>query len=365
MEDVRPQDEDWECLKRFLPQGWEEQARLSGAWRRRPRSVTSTEALLRLLLIHLANGCSLRETVVLAREGGLADVSDVALLKRLRASAEWLRWLAAGVLQRRGVPMEPPSWLSGYNVRAVDASVVSEPGSTGTDWRVHYSLRLFGLHCDEFHLTGPKVGETFSRFRVASGDLLMGDRAYGKVKGFRYVLNHGGHFISRLKNKAFTLVDESGKERPLTELLQPLNIGDVGHWELQARVRGQDDLPLRICALRMSEEAAQRAIRRATKEQRRKQRKLDPETLALHRYVVLATSLPDSITARHVQELYRARWQIELAFKRLKSIMGLGHLPKSDEESSKAWLHGKLLVAFLAHALVIEGRAFSPWGYPV
>jgi len=358
MEDVRPQDEDWECLKRFLPQGWEEQARLSGAWRRRPRSVDSTEALLRLLLLHLAHGWSLRETVVRAREGGLADLSDVALLKRLRASAEWLRWLAAGVLQRRGVPMEPPTWLSGYNVRAVDASVIDEPGITGTDWRVHYSLRLFGLHCDEFHLTGPRVGETFSRFRVASGDLLMGDRAYGTVEGFRYVL-------SRLKKKAFTPVDENGKERPLTELLQPLNIGDVGHWELRARARGQDDLPLRICALRMSEEAAQRAIRHATNGQRGIQRELDPETLALGRYVVLATSLPESITARQVLDLYGARWQTELACKRLESIMGRGHLPKSDEESSKAWLYGKLLVALLAHALVVEGRASSPWGYPV
>lgn len=340
-------------------------ARPLGVWRRTPRSIASTEALLRLLLIHLADGCSLRETVVRAREGGLADISDVALLKRLKASGEWLRWMAVQLLHRRGVSDVAPVWLSDYRVRAVDATVVCEPGSTGTDWRVHFSLVLFGLNCDEFHLTGPRVGESFARFQISPGDLMMGDRAYGHMKGFRYVLDQGGHFLSRLKNKAFGLRDSSGRDRFLSELLTPLEVGEVGHWPLIAYVKKQSELPLRICAMRMSEEAAEEAIRRATKEQRKKQRVLDAETLALHRYVVLATSLPEAISAPQVLELYRARWQIELAFKRMKSIMGLGHLPKEEENSAQAWLHGKLLVAFLAEALIAEGRSFSPWGYPM
>lgn len=365
METTWNEKEDWVCLKSFFPEGWEESARSLGAWRRQPRSIPSTDALLRLLLIHLADGCSLRETVVRAREGKIADITDVSLLKRLRASSEWLRSMAVRLLERRGVSCAPPYWLSGYNVRTVDASVVCEPGSTGTDWRVHYSLRLFGLHCDEFYLTGQRVGESFCRFHIEAGDLMMGDRAYGHVKGFRYVLDRGGHFVSRIKNKAFALVDEQGAEYSLVDLLRPLVVGEVGHWLLRARVQGQSDLPLRICVLRMSEEAADKSIRRAVKEQRKKQRAMDPDTLSLHRYVVLATSLPETVSARQVLELYRTRWQVELAFKRLKSIMGLGHLPKVHEDSAKAWLHGKLFVAFLAQALTDEGHFFSPWGYPM
>jgi transposase len=357
-------NENWQCLKHFFPEGWEEMARPLGAWRRQPRSIASPEALLRLLLIHLADGCSLREAVLRARQGGVADVSDVALLKRLRASGEWLRWMSVELLQRRGSAIERPVWLSSYNVRVVDASVVCEPGSTGTDWRVHYSLKLFGLQCDEFYLTGPKVGESFCRFKVSAGDLLLGDRGYGHLKGFRHVLAHGGHFLSRLNNKAFGLLDASGEACSLAHLVSRLQTGEVGEWPLLAQVKGQAGLPLRICALRLSEEAAEKAVREAQREQSKKQRSLDPETLALHRYVVLATSLPDSVSARQVLELYRARWQVELAFKRLKSIIGLGHLPKEDEESAKAWLHGKILVAFLSQAIVDEGRLFSPWGYP-
>ena len=365
MEKPWSENEDWECLKRFLPKQWEEMAQKLGAWKRLARSIPSTESLLRLLLIHLADGCSLRESVVRAREGKLTDISDVAMMKRLQAAGEWLRWMAVQLLQQRGVSSEQPSWLSGYNVRTVDASVVCEPGSTGTDWRVHYSLRLFGLQCDEFHLTGPKVGESLLRFQVSAGDLILGDRAYGHVKGFRYVLDRKGHFLTRLRNKAFGLKDARGNAQTLTGLLSPLAIGEIGNWPLFSDVKGQADISLRICAIRMSEEAADKAIRRAQKEQKKKQQTLDPETLALHRYVVLATSLPETITAHQVMELYRARWQIELAFKRMKSIMGLGHLPKGKEESAKAWIHGKLFVAFLAEALLENGRLFSPWGYPI
>ena len=63
--------------------------------------------------------------------------------------------------------------------------------------------------------------------------------------------------------------------------------------------------------------------------------------------------------------MYRGRWQIELVFKRLKSILGLGHLRKVDQQSAVAWIHGKLLVAFLIEALIRHAETFFPWGYPV
>ena len=358
-------NENWQCLQRFLPEGWEDMARELGAWRRTPRSIPSTEALLRLLLIYLADGCSLRESVVRAKKGGIASVSDVALLKRLRSASEWLRWMAVSMLRRHADDASPPSWLNQYRVRAVDASVVCEPGPTGTNWRVHYSFNLFRLECDEFYLTDPRGGETFTRFQISPGDLMLGDRAYGHLKGFRHVVDNEGHFLTRLKNKAFTLCDTSGNTRSLTQLVSPLNIGEIGDWHLLGKAKGQEDFPLRVCAIRLSKEAAEQNIRRAKKELSKKQRLLDPDTLALHRFVILATSLTETISANQILELYRARWQVELAFKRLKSIMGLGHLPNTDEESAKAWLHGKLLVSCLAQAIVDEGRFFSPWGYPL
>jgi IS4 transposase len=77
------------------------------------------------------------------------------------------------------------------------------------------------------------------------------------------------------------------------------------------------------------------------------------------------TSLADVFDAATILEIYRLRWQIELVFKRMKSIMGLGHLPKADPNSSRAWLHGKLFVALLVERMIDAAKSFSPWGYPL
>jgi transposase len=362
----RGYDDNWEAVRGFLPTGWEMKAKNLGALLRQ-RNVKDPESLLRLLLIHLADGCSLRETVVRARQARLCKLSDVALLKRLRTASEWLRWMSLELLARRGCTMQKPEWLSRYNLRSVDATVVCEPGSTGTDWRVHYSLELFSLHCDYFRVTQPEVGESFTNFSVTPGDLLLGDRGYGSLKGLWHIKNKGGDFLVRLKNKAFGLYSAANGEKfDLLKALSGLTIGEVGEWEVEARTVEQTAMRLRICAVKKSKEAAEDSVLRTTRKAKDRGSTLDPETIELQRYVVLTTSVArEHMSAEQVAELYRIRWQIEIAFKRLKSIMGLGHLPNVDPASARAWLHGKVFVALLVQAMVDEGRSFSPWGYSI
>jgi hypothetical protein len=54
---------------------------------------------------------------------------------------------------------------------------------------------------------------------------------------------------------------------------------------------------------------------------------------------------------------------VELTFKRLKSIAHIGHVPKPDDQSSRAWLYGKLFVALLSQKLAHVGKTISTWGY--
>jgi IS4 transposase len=168
-----------------------------------------------------------------------------------------------------------------------------------------------------------------------------------------------------LKNKAFKIFDKLGNEVKIFQEFKDLAIGEVKQVQVYAGAEKGSKLNMRLCAIRKSDEEADKSIKKALREYKKKQRKIYPETLELHRYIILITSLPSVITAYQIAELYRIRWQIEVAFKRLKSIMGLGHLPKTDEESSRAWLHGKLFIALLVQSIVDEGRFFSPWGYPM
>jgi hypothetical protein len=273
--------------------------------------------------------------------------------------------MALSLLKHRGVPIEKPEWLSDHRVRTVDASVISEPGSTGTDWRLHYSLHLFGLQCDNFKITRPEVGESLTNFDISRGDLVVGDRGYCSLRGMNHVRGESGHFLIRYRHRAFELLTPSKSVFPLLSRLGSLRIGEVGDWQLLISGEQYEPLGIRLCAIRKSKEAAERSIKNTLRQANKKQRSISPETLELQRYVILLTSASrDAISASQIMEIYRCRWQIEIAFKRLKSIMGLGHLPKKDLESARAWLHGKLLVALLVQAIVDEGRFFSPWGYP-
>ena len=356
--------DDWGLLLQFFPPGWEEQAKRLGALTRQ-RKLKSASDLARLLLIHLADGCSMRESVVRAKQGGLVSISNVALLKRLRLSSDWFRWMTTGLLKRRGIDIEPPSWAAAYDIKSIDGSVISEPGSTGTDWRLHYCMKLFGLHCDQFIITKPDVGESFVNFEINKGDLLIADRAYGRFKGMQYVVDNGGDFLTRYKSKAFSLLDQNENTINVVEELKGLTFGDIKDVSLRAAVKkATRKLGLRLCAIRKSDKEAEESIKKVLREQKRKQRSINQDTVELHRYVILLTSLPKNISAENIMELYRLRWQIEVAFKRLKSILGLGHLPKIDDRSSRAWLHGKFFVAALVQSIVDEGHFFSPWGYP-
>jgi len=357
-------EENWEYLATFFPMGWEEKAKELNVLTRK-RKFKSSGELLRLLLIHLGDGCSARETATRAKRGGLVDISDVALIKKLRLSSDWFRWMALKLIERRGLDINPPDWLSPYTVKSVDASTVSEPGSTGTDWRLHYSLRLFGLQADQFIISRQDVGESFTNFKVNPGDLYIGDRAYGRLKGLEHVKKHGGDYLARIKNKSFKIYDKTSNELNLFGILKDLRIGQVRDCQIFADFTERSKFKMRLCGIRKSDEEAEKSIKKALSDCKKKQRRINSETIELHRYIIIVTSLPEHIAAEQILELYRIRWQIEIAFKRLKSILGLGHLPKKDEASARAWLHGKIFIALLAQAVVDEGRYFSPWGYPL
>jgi len=353
-------EDDWSVLTRFFPPGWQEKARELGALRR-CRGFPDAERLLRTLLIHLGDGCSLKETVARAKHGGLVDVSSVALFKRLKCSGEWLRWMACSVMTN-WFSKEPGGLFgSDLRVRLIDGSNVQEPGSTGSSWKIHYSVGLPSLLCDEVHVTGPEIGESFKRFKIRAGDLMLGDRGYSTPPGIAHVIRGRADVLVRVNLRSLPFVEENGADFPLLDHLRTITGTKLGDWDVWVK-HDKSFIHGRVCALRKSKKARE-AARLKTLRQRSKKGKVRPETLEAAEYTFVFTTLPRKFGPTIVLETYRGRWQVELAFKRLKSIIGLGHLRKVDLDGAKAWLHGKLLVAFLTEALIIAGTTFSPWGY--
>jgi hypothetical protein len=361
MKQVNILEEEWEFLVDFLPKDWREKARTTGALHR-ARHVNSADCLLQLILMHTATGLSLRQTVVRAREQFIADISDVALLKRLRASEPWLRWLTsqmteldeAGVLQR----------LSARRcIRAVDATTVEEQGGAGTDWRVHYTLRLPDLCCDFFEVTDEHGGETYRRIPIRKGDLLLADRGYSNAAGVATVVGAGGDVLVRWNSFSFPLQTLEGKAFAALQELAQLPKRGAREWAV-AFTHGGQRYTGRLCAIRKNAVATEHAREKIRREARKKQKNVSAEALKLAEFVLVFTTVgPNELTTREVLELYRVRWQIELRFKHLKSLLGLGCLPKYDETSCRAWIQAKLLCGLLIERLMREAEFFFPWGY--
>jgi hypothetical protein len=294
----------------------------------------------------------------------LADVSDVALLKRLRNSEEWLRRLCVDLLGETGVPMVANS--NRRRLRIVDGTVVKEPGKTGSQWRILYSLQLPGLDCDFFDISateGEGTGESFRRVPIEEQDLVLGDAAYWSTAGIEFVQSRGANVLVRVNPQTFVAYGPRGHRVGLLTRLRTIREpGQMGDWKVL--LRGEKaSIEGRVCAVRKSENAIQQAQRRLHRRASKKQHVLKPETLEYAQYVIVFTTLQTEPAAQ-VLECYRLRWQFELVFKRMKTLAQLGHLPKHDDRSARAWLYGKLLVALLTQKLIRIGRDISPWGYP-
>jgi hypothetical protein len=122
---------------------------------------------------------------------------------------------------------------------------------------------------------------------------------------------------------------------------------------------------LRLCARKKGRLAAQKARRKSLRKSQKNGTQVDPRSLELTEYIlVLASVPPQQLPCRSVLELYRCRWQVELTFKRLKSLLAMGHVPKSDDVSARAWMQAKILTSLLIERTLLEAHLFSPWGDP-
>ena len=143
-----------------------------------------------------------------------------------------------------------------------------------------------------------------------------------------------------------------------------LRAGRVGAWEVRAVDAVGVAAMGRACATRNTQKAVRTSHRGLRLQASKRGTQLQPEDFEYAKYVVLFTTFPATcFSAADVLEWYRTRWLVEFAFKRFKSLAELGHLPKHDEQSARAWLYGKLFVALLVEKLIGHARAISPWGY--
>lgn len=361
-------DHNWAVVERMLPPGWQEQMRALGLLKfgRKFAGPGGAAALLRTMLLHVASNRSLRVTCAQARQAGLAEVSDVGLLKRLQKSTAWFSWATQALLAERTTATVPPTMATAaYRWRLVDATVVREPGRTGSSWRLHYAFDAQTLAPDEI-LTGDlHHAEQFTHFTIAPNDVLLADRVYATRRGVAAVSDASAYAISRFVPGNFPLQDQAGAPFPLAARLAQLAPEEVGDYPVWFVYDGRR-YAARVCAVRQSAHATARAQQRLRQQAHRHgYRRQRQQTQDYTQYLLVLTTLPPSVPAPEVLACYRYRWQIELAFKRLKGLLRAAPLYKHSPEGMRGWLSAKVFTAVLSEHLRWHASALSPWGYPL
>jgi hypothetical protein len=348
-------DRDWESVVERL--GGAEFLALSGRDTkafRRARVVGSAVDLLRMILAYCLGESGLRSTAAWAASIGLVDISNVALLYRLRQCGDWL-----AVLVGRALASAAPKAGRGRLIRIIDATAVPQAGPAARKqsrlWRIHSAFDLPSERFGHFELTDQQEGERLDRIPVVEGEIRIADRAYLQPDRMAAVLAAGADIVVRAGWKNARWLDADGEPVDLlAEFRKAAARGLIDRPIWIGRKRGPA-LALRLVAVKKPAPAAEAARRKAHRDAQRESYQVSRGTLAAAEWVILVTSLmPETFSSTDVLALYRLRWRIELGFKRLKSLIGLKGPPGIDARSARPYVLAHLLIILLLEPLVDE-----------
>jgi hypothetical protein len=348
-------------LYQKLPPEWK--ALLAKAGTFRPGEVIKTEEdLMGLILLYCGVDAGLRLSAGICTLLGV-ELSDEAARKRLRQQGDFLELLLKTELEAKSLS----SVLEGRRILALDATTVQGPGAKGTQYRLHLCMDLLRLEFVDLQVSDSSKGESLKNFVLRAGDLVVGDRGYSSVSGIlNTVLEHKVDVLLRWKLQS-NLYDPQDRDKAidLHAQLQDMAPGQkrtlavvVGYSKNSSSkdkrfVRGY------LHIYRMNPEQAKLAKRSKIKQKSKKQKKLKITTLFLSQFVIVFTNLaPDVLSADDALELYRCRWQIELAIKRLKGLLRLDKLRSfKDSKLARTYLLGKVV-----YILLIDEQLRSRFG---
>ena len=343
-------------------------ARSSGALVRR-RVVRDGSQLLRLALGYAATGRSLRTTAAWSGLGVGVDLSDVALLGRLREAGDFLAALNTTLLTRLTKTVSPLEAWDGPPLRLVDSSIFAGPGKRGGQHRLPATFDPARQIFTSFDVTTSKDGESLARAGIEPGDIAVGDRNYAKTAALRDLNQRSAFFVLRAGIRSMRMIDPRTGERLSAEaVLSVLGQGEAAQIDvelIEAKARKADQIhPVRarLIVLRASDAVAARETARIRRSRTRHGVEPTQETQSLAGVVMIITNLPAVLwPIDHVALLYRLRWQIELAFKTLKSTFAMRRVPAKDPRLARTWILANLAAALLTDLLAsaIE-RAIPP-----
>lgn len=182
-------------------------------------------------------------------------------------------------------------------------------------------------------------------------DLTLFDLGYFKLNALHRIDGKGAFYLCRLLTQTSVHDPQNMKEIQLDKVLGTVN-GDAIELNVLLGSTQRDKIPCRLICLRVSEELANKRRRELRARTSRRRKGCSKKSLALCSWTLLITNAPaKQLPAGIALDLYMLRWQIELLFKQLKSILRIHQSNTGREPRLRCELYGKLIGAVLIHRI--------------
>jgi hypothetical protein len=325
--------------------------------------IRSPQELLRALFLYGGPDQSLREvagTLTLHAE----RITDQAVWKRLQRCAPFLKALVPRMLPLDALPMVPPH----LRFLACDGTTGQRPGATSSEYRLHLVINLVTLGLHEIQGTETQTGESLKQYHFQPGDGMVGDQGYCSYAGILDpVCQQPADVLGRWNpqralydpqdpNRALDFCPALKTPAPGTVVSRPV----VLKYAETSKTKDPRALHGTLHVDRMQEKEAQAARKKVTRKHQKKQRKLSIKTLFLRQFVCVFTSLsPTVLCGETALALYRCRWQIALAIKRMKSLIHIDKLrTKQRSKLAEVYLYSKI-----RYQLIVEHAMRTTFGH--